>query len=197
MKYILPILTAIAGIVIAVFFMRSCHPSPGTVIKYDTFIRKVRDTVHDSIPVPYKVEIAGKPIQITKHDTAIIHDTLHLTAADSARIYRDYFVVRSYRDTLRHKYGYTVISNAVTQNKLTSQSAVFDFSVPEITKTITEKKRLGYVGIDLGVGNGIGMGGIDFIYIDRKERMYKFRTDYTTLGSVFIGGGISTKITLK
>jgi hypothetical protein len=197
MNKILPIITAIAGIVIAVLFMRTCQPPvPAKVVVVDTVWKTNTETVVDSILVPYLVTVQGKPVLITKTDTTFIHDTLRLTPADTARIVGDYFSVRSYRDTLRNRYGYAVLDNTITQNKLQAQRAIFSYTVPEIHTTVTQYPRLGFLSLDVGFGTGVAEGGLMFTYIDRKQNIFHIRTDYTTLGSFLFGGGVGWKLKL-
>lgn len=196
MKPIPIIIAVIAGIVIAAFFMKSCHLGTDTIVKTDTLYHDTTITIHDTLPVPYEVLVHGKPVQVTKHDTIKILANIPLSHTDSIAIFNDFFVVRKYSDTLRHTYGFVIISNSVTQNKLTEQTAIFNFHVPEVTKTIIEKHRTGYLGANVGVGTGIGMAGLDFLYVDKKDRLFRIKVDYTTLGHPFFEGGIATKIKL-
>lgn len=196
MKPIPIVIAVIIGIVIAAFFMKSCHLGTDTITKTDTFYHDTTITVHDTTLVPYEVLVHGKPVQVTKHDTIKIPTNVPLTHTDSIAIFNDFFVVRKYSDTLRHAYGNVIISNTVTQNKLTEQSAIFNFHVPEVTKTIIEKHRTGYIGANAGAGAGIGMFGLDFLYVDKKDRLFRIKADYTTLGGPFFEGGIATKIKL-
>lgn len=179
-----------------IMFMRTCSPSPAPVVKIDTIWRQSMDTVHDSIPVPYQVEVEGSPVLITKTDTIIRRDTAKLTDADTMRVVQDWLAKRMYRDTLRNKYGYAVISNTVTQNKLADQSAIFSFNIPETHTIITEIKRKGYLGLDVGLGNQFAMGGLRFSYIDRKDNMFHLGADYTTGNFFLFSGGVDWKISL-
>lgn len=197
MKLIPSIIAVIIGIVVTVFFMRGCiKPVETSTIKIDTLWKDTVIIKHDTSLVPYQVLVHGKPVEITKHDTTIIHDTVHLSHTDSIAIVNDFFFVRKYTDTIRHAFGFAVISNTVTQNKLTDQTTTFIFHIPEVTKTKTEKNRFGFIGANVGAGNGIGMAGLDFLYVDKKDRLFRVKVDYTTLGHPFFEGGIATKIKL-
>lgn len=191
MKFIPWILFAAA--IGVIFLMRSCQTTPATIVKTDTVWQHSVDTVHDSVPVPYKVLVNGRPQLITYHDTVIVSEYLPV---DTIQILGDYFASRSYKDTLRHKYGFAIIDNTVTQNKLVSQSAIFDFNIPETHSTIIEAKRKGYLGLDVGFGNQFAMGGLRFTYIDRKDNMFHLGGDYTTGNFFLISGGVDWKISL-
>lgn len=191
MKLIPWILVGVA--IVVIILMRSCQPAPATIVKTDTVWRHSIDTVHDSVPVPYRVVVNGKPQLITYHDTLIISEYLPV---DTAQILGDYFATRSYRDTLRHKYGFAVIDNTVTQNKLTKQDAIFNFNIPETHTTIIEAKRKGFMGLDVGFGNAFAMGGLRFTYVDRKDNMFHLGADYTTGNFFLLSGGVDWKISL-
>lgn len=188
------ILLAIAIAVIV--FLRSCGPAQPPVTKTDTLYQTFRDTVRDTIPNLVEVIVAGNPVEITKTDTVLIHDTLHLSGADSAAIFADHFRVRVYSDTLRDKFGYAVIGSRVTQNKLVSQQAIFSFNVPEIHTTITEKERILYLGFNVGFGNNFGMGGVHATYIDKKDNEFGLQGDYTTQNFFIISLRTGWKIKL-
>lgn len=198
MKWVIPTFTAIAGIVIAVFFMRACNPVPPPLVKTDTVWKRYDTTIYlTGKPVPYEVirnhEVRG-PMEL---DTMYIPQPYPMALeVDTQSIMADYFQTRIYLSKFKGKFGTITVRDSIAQNKLMATSSEESFNIPEVTKTSTEQKRTGYLGFNAGVGKGIAMGGLDLTYVDRKANMFHIQVDYTTLGSLYLGGGVSTKISL-
>lgn len=129
------------GLIILCFLFRGCichHPSnpiPAPIVKTDTIWRTQKtDTFYQ--PVPYQVKVSvPKPYKV--HDTL---ETTEYIPVDSAAILKDYLSTAYYKDTARVEYGYIVINDEVTKNRISSRKVITNINTPITTKTITLAK---------------------------------------------------------
>lgn len=145
----------VAG-VIFLLLLRKCEGGngQGVTIKHDTvLVEQKKDTQY--IPEPFAVYLKGKQLPAER-----IFDTLYLPelVSDSECVayynqLKDYFSRQYlYTDTVRNKYGYMAINDTVTQNKIAGRGTSMNFTVPEITHTITltqPKRNQVYIGANL------------------------------------------------
>lgn len=123
-------------IVLVIFFLKYCGKG-GTIVesvKYDTvWVQEKKDTQY--IPFETVVYKPGKaPKALEKWDTLYIEG---VTEVDTAAILQDYHSFHLYSDTLKNKYGYVLVNDTISRNKILGRGVTTDLKVPEVTKTIT------------------------------------------------------------
>ena len=150
------ILILILGVVF-LLLLRKCEGGKGqtiTKVEYDTvFVTQKKDTSY--IPQPYAVYLRGE--RITNFDTLYLPEVVtDSTCLAYYEVLKDYFSRHYlYTDTVRNQYGYVAINDTITQNKIAGRGTSMNFTIPEITKTITltqPKRNQVYIGANL-LGN--------------------------------------------
>lgn len=103
-------------------------------VKSDTvWVVEKKDTQY--IPVPTTVYLPGKvPKPLEKWDTLYIEG---LTEIDTAVILREFHSFNIYSDSLKNKYGYVLVNDTISRNKILGRGVKTELKVPEITNTIT------------------------------------------------------------
>ena len=178
---------ALAIVVLLFIFFRGCGKgSSGKVtadtirIKQDTFWREQKK---DTQYIPKIISVSyPKPVYII--DSFPVPEFMKV---DTAAILKDYYATRHYSDTQQVSNGHIIIADDVSRNMITKRKLTTDFSIPEITKTVTitqPKKNVGYIGIEAfgnkntlfyGTGASLGM---------------KFKNDrYFEIKAAIINGG--------
>lgn len=140
----------------ALLFIRSCGEgcrifSSKPIIKRDTtvvikYIQQKKDT-------QYVPEIVG--VQNTIHVPYAVHDTLEISEVkilptDTAAILQRYYQKAFYADTQRvGNYGYVLIQDTVTQNRISARHFISNLTIPEKTTTITvyKPRTILYLGV--------------------------------------------------
>jgi len=126
-------------------YLQKCGRGGGTTetIKYDTvWVHEKKDTQY--IPTIVNHYLPGKvPPALEKWDTLYVIEDI-----DTAAILQDYFSFNLYSDTLKNKYGYVLVNDTISRNKILGRGVKTDLLVPEVTKTITliEKRNQVYFG---------------------------------------------------
>jgi hypothetical protein len=114
-----------------------------TTYKVDTFLKTAY------VPKPYAV-VRNSVIYHTRVDSFTAFETV---PTDTAAILNDWLASRYYLDSGTTAYGKYYISDTVNRNRITGRSFRTNFSVPEITTTITntvEKKKVkGYLALTI------------------------------------------------
>jgi len=132
-------------------YLQKCGRGGGVIesIKIDTVWVSVKaDTFY--IPKIITHYPPGKvPPALEKWDTLYVIEDI-----DTAAILQDYFSFNLYSDTLKNKYGYVLVNDTISRNKILGRGVKTDLLVPEVTKTITliEKRNQVYLGGEL-LGN--------------------------------------------
>ncbi len=123
-------------ILLIIFFLKYCGKG-GTIVesvKYDTvWVHEKKDTQY--LPVETVVYRPGKvPPALEKWDTLYIEG---ITEVDTAAILQEFHSFRLYSDTLKNKYGYVLVQDTISRNKILGRGVKTDLLIPEVTKTIT------------------------------------------------------------
>lgn len=185
----------IAVLVIVIIFLRSCGPKPEPqkpviTIKYDTvYIPVKKDTIY--VPGVTKY-LPGEIIPVNGK-------------VDTLAILKDYFAKRYYQDTVKiDKYGYLLVRDTITQNRVISRKTKLDIKIPVITKTVTidnPPKQVNqiYIGGTLG-GNKtqiFNFIGPSILLKTKQEKIYSLSLGLSSSGNIGYAGSIYWKIRLK
>ena len=123
-------------VALIILLLKYCGPGGTTVesVKIDTvFVEVKQDTIY--IPDIDTVYRPGKaPKALEKWDTLYVEG---FTEVDTATILRDYHSFYMYSDTLKNKYGYVLVKDTISRNKILGRGVITDLLIPEVTKTIT------------------------------------------------------------
>lgn len=175
MKSAFYIFCFIAGIAIALLF-KKCSGCSGVSGRIDTIFHKIdtqwvqtkKDTAYT--PSPYAIYYTKEKVL---HDTLEIFDTVPLTV-DTVRILQQYFAKRFYSDTEIVKYGYVIINDTVTQNRIIGRGLKENLSVPVVKETVVlsqPKRNVAYIGL-AALGNQV-----NFLYAIGGTFGLKFKND--------------------
>lgn len=166
-------LIIIGVLILIIIFLRSCSPNPKLdcpeitkqVIKIDTVwtVRK-SDTIY--IPGPIKI-IPGK-IQYINNKI------------DTTEIINDFFSKIYYGDTIKlDTYGFIIVKDTITQNRILSRNLEFNYKFPTIEKTITNNitippRNQFYVGLEIGGSKSqpINYLGVNLLLKTKKDKLY-------------------------
>jgi hypothetical protein len=138
-------------IALVVFLLlRNCKGGRKSIptVKTDTvFVKIEQDTQY--VPKPdtiYYTKTSYKSVPYRIFDTLYLEQ---LIDADTANILKDYFATAVYHDTIKNPYGYVLVKDTITQNRIKSRGVSQNLLIPEITRTITiqqPKKAQLYLG---------------------------------------------------
>lgn len=198
----------IVSIFIMLLLQRACNKCPGsvTVVKHDTQWLK-HDTTITTAPQP--VAENGKKIEKTKKVTwpniLVITDTFVqevpkvLTNAEMEAIKKKYFSSFSYSDTNKYEFGYSVLREEVTQNRITYRQWENHSNLPIVTNTKTVNKGVLYIGFNLygnktDLLNGVGP---ELLWKTKNNQIYKAGIVYNSGGIVSYEVGMMWPIRLK
>jgi hypothetical protein len=203
----LAIITFIGVIIISQFY--GCEPSW-------PWNKKVADTISVKVDTVYKKVKEEVPVYIPKWRTKIKTDTVvKFKNIDTAAVVAEYYSKYKYEDTLtlsytdrlgiRHPFGYGVVTDVVSKNRIMQRGINWNYKLPSVTKTITIKeppKRQLYAGIGTEFNrlNFIDNVSAGLVYKTKRDRLYQISIGMSNQGGVigpFIGGGIYWKIKLK
>jgi len=207
MKYFQDLKIVLIVVLAAILFFtqfKSCDNTPtGPVI-----IREV-DTVYQEV----KIEV---PKYVPKYITKIVEKRIEVKVpadVDTAAILEDYYskykvidtVSLPYSTTDTTSFGYGIITDIITQNKIAERGIVWNYSIPTIKETITiypaPKNQL-YFGANTAINtvqlvNNVSTG---LILKNKKDRIYQLNLGLVNTGNgvtPFVGGGMYWKIKLK
>lgn len=124
-------------------------------VKVDTvWVKEKKDTAY--VPQIVNHYLPGQvPPALVKWDTLYIEN---IELVDTAAILQEFFSFNLYSDTLRNKYGYVLVNDTISRNRILGRGVKTDLLIPEVTKTITitEKPRTElWLGAGMGFGNNI------------------------------------------
>lgn len=131
----------------------------------DTVYETKTVTVPEYVPVPGKTEYVEKIVEVPAE-------------VDTAKILQDYYAERTYNDTIPiDTVGTAYITDVVSENKIQSRNAAFDYTLPTIENTIFVKekpKRKVFFGGGLGVDkqNIINNVKTGVLYKTRDDRIF-------------------------
>jgi len=204
-----------AAIAVAIlFFIDSCKRNfLGGLFGSKTDTLKVKtDTVWvaiqgDTVYVPEVQTVTHtntfyKPIYRT--DTLEISEVLPAdTAAILSRFYQTayYSDTISKRDTGLSKYGYIVVADSVSQNRITSRRLISNLKIPEVTNTITIQKNkiVLYAGVSaMGtLATPLYALGGDLSLKSRNGKIYTVGALTTKEGDMYYVAGFKVPIRLR
>lgn len=198
-------LVIIIILLLIIVYLRQCTgkcPATVTEVKRDTMWIKHNDTIVKQVPLP--VAINGKtitkkvPVPIYFTDTLIKEIPAKLTDAECAAIARRYFNSYSYADTNKHQYGYSVLREEVTQNRITSREWENHWSIPVVTNTKTISRNQLYAGFDIyGTKlNPVNGAGIVLTLKTKNDNMYHIGAALLP-GNSYYHAGMDFKIQIK
>ena len=143
-----------------------------------------------------------KPIYRT--DTLEISEVLPAdTAAILSRFYQTayYSDTISKRDTGLSKYGYIVVADSVSQNRITSRRLISNLKIPEVTNTITIQKNkiVLYAGVSaMGtLATPLYALGGDLSLKSRNGKIYTVGALTTKEGDMYYVAGFKVPIRLR
>lgn len=154
-------------IIILLFIQRSCGVKPQEGVSVQTEIVTVYDTINTE-------SIVYQPHWRTRIEYDI--DTI-TTPIDTIAILKDYYSQYVYSDTVQvDSFGYIVINDTISKNKIYSRQTEQNLLIPitTITNTIYENKREFYIGLDAGVTTKgeVNFVGTDILFKTKKRQIY-------------------------
>ena len=168
--------------------------------------KEVPVEVHDTIPmeveveVPYEVEIPVEVEKIVEVKIPISPDTL--------KIINDYLALNQITDTLKldKKYGYLLVKDVISQNKLKSRNVSSFYNIPEKIVEIQQPKvNQWYIGFgyDFGFSQFFNGANSQILYKTKSDKMFAleagFRNNITniTTGEGMMKPYIGTSMFIK
>lgn len=143
--------------------------------------KEVPVEVHDTIPmeveveVPYEVEV---PVEVEK----IVEVKIPLSA-DTLKIINDYLAQHQIIDTLKldKKYGYLLVKDVISQNKLKSRNVSSFYNIPEKIVEIQQPKlNQWYIGFgyDFGFSQFFNGANTQVLYKTKSDKMFAFEAGF-------------------
>jgi hypothetical protein len=170
----------IAVLLLIILFMRMCSgkpqpcPEAAKLIKTDTTYITVVDSSNWTKPEP-------KTITYWKHDTLEVTNTVEKqipVKIDTLAILKDYYAKRYYQDTVRTKFGYIVMKDTITENKIVARKHVDSLSLPVVTNTVQIPIKIRnqvYAGILFqgGKENFLSGAGAGLMLKTKSDKVYQ------------------------
>jgi len=144
--------TALIAIVVLLFMPNGCSGPEGLVESIDTVWMPSKDKPHTivltntvSMPKPYKVEVP------TPGDT--IWMPAIKTKVDTLAILADYYLKRSYNDSISNDSITIYLKESVCKNELQRSQVGYRWKVPSMTikEVVLKQKQLLYLGVEPNV----------------------------------------------
>lgn len=167
-------------------------------------IRVVTDTVWKESKTD--TQWVPKVRKVVEYKTEWKTDTLEIfekIGADTANAFlKDYTSYKYYQDTIPTQYGYIVIIDTVTKNRIASRRTLSKFEVPVVTNNVTlrEPKRVvAYLGFDvLGSQQSfLSAAGANFGLQFKNGKQYEVKAFLNKDGTPTYGFGFKLPIRLK
>lgn len=166
-------ITIFAAITLVIILSRSCDRCGKVIerVKIDTVYKTVKqDTAY--IPIVRNVYLPGKaPKAFEKWDTLYIPG---LTEVDTVAILQDYYSFNIYSDTLSNDYGFVLVNDTISRNKILGRGFRSEFLIPEITKTITITKLRKPKKWGIGLQTGWGINNKPYIGVGVSRNFIRF-----------------------
>jgi hypothetical protein len=143
---------ALIAIVVLLLMPRNCSGPQGIVSSIDTFYTPSNDSQHSialtstvAVPIPYKVEV---PI---KGDTIWMPPLK--TKVDTLAILADYYLRRTYNDSITNDSITIYLKESVCKNQLKRDSVRYRWKAPNMTikEVVLKEKQLLYLGVEPNV----------------------------------------------
>lgn len=154
----------------------------------------------DTVYVP-KIEKIYTPKPYTVHDTLESFEYV-IQKVDTATILKDYYTEKLYADTQSVQYGNIIIHDVITKNQIKQRRLQSNFTIPEVTKTITIKnppRVTAYLGFS-AMGNKETMiyaTGASFGIMAKNGKLYNGTVHLSKDGGVLYGGQVLLPIRLR
>jgi len=163
-------------------------PKPIEIIKLVE--KQVPFEIHDTIPmeveieVPYEVQI---PIEVEK----LVEIKIPISP-DTLKIINDYLSLNQITDTLKldKKYGYLLVKDVISQNKLKSRNVSTFYNIPDRIVEITQPKvNQWYIGFgyDFGFSQFFNGANSQILYKTKSDKMFAleagFRNNITNIST--------------
>ena len=149
-----------------------------------------------------------------KYITKLLHDTVRIPAhIDTLAILNEYYSKYKIIDTLKlfysktdnRQFGYGIITDTISMNKILHRFIEWDYQIPTIEKTITEypaPKNQVYFGFNTAFNSVtfIDHIGLGLILKNKKDRIYQLNGGISNKNGglqPFIGAGIYWKISFQ
>ncbi len=193
----------LAAIILFIFLWKGCFDKPKSVdspkVKTDTvYVKSKIDTQYipktDTVFYPKKEYLPGSVV--TKEVEVPIY-------IDTATSLKEYYAVREYADTQYTQYGRVIIADKISTNKIISRYFSAEFSVPEVTTTITtprKKKNLLFVNAGLWGNQQSPLWGVETglsFQTKKNDRVYSVNGMLNRSGDVLYNFRISIPIKTK
>jgi hypothetical protein len=192
-------LIIIGVLILIIILLRSCSPNnvggdcqpiTKTVIKTDT-IWKV--TKGDTLYVPGVTKYLPGKIQYIN------------SKIDTTEIIKDFFSKVYYGDTIKlDNYGFILVKDTITQNRILSRNIEYNYKFPTIEKTITNNitsppKNQFYIGLELGGSKlqPINYLGANLLLKTKKDKLYNIGAGVMPNTGIEYKIGTAWKIKIK
>lgn len=164
------------------------------VVAIDTQFVHHTDTVTHTKLQPYKVVVP-------RVDSFVAFEPLPF---DTAAFLQNYFSTAFYTDTTKTSYGRIVISDTLSQNRITGRSVITDLTIPTVTvtkeKTVEAPKRTQVYVTLLATGSEeapLGALGGGFLLKTKKDALWHLTSQMDAQKRLYFSLGRSWKISFK
>lgn len=188
----------IAILIVIVLLMRSCGPSTNCPDGGKPIVVTKIDTVFVTKEIPKTVYVPGVTVTIPGPTTYKDIDTL--------AILQDFYSKRIYEDTIKlDTFGYVLVKDTISQNKIISRETQGEYIFPTITKTTTitippKPKNQVYIGFDImgSIKQPINYFGPSIMYKNKMDKVTEIGIGYDPYDNQAVGKfGMKWKIRLK
>lgn len=165
----------IALLIGVIVVMRACQPTPPDMKEYIKIGGKEYELLSKKVDTVYKDTLIYVP-EYKPYPVPGETEYVEIPAnIDTLAILKDYYAKYKYKDTVGvDTYGFGIISDEVSQNKVVSRSIEWDLEIPIIKETITVKEL---PKNQLYIGGGIGLDKVDFINNAKAGLLWKTKQD--------------------
>ena len=135
----------------------------GTEETIDTVYVNTSDTITKYVPKYIKEYISYNDTIYVDNEITIIKPSL-FTRQDTLNLIDSYFSKRIYVDSLETEYGYVIVEDELWKNSIYSRKYCYDFSVPQINKTVTKTiiEKPKRFNLFAGLNGNIAVGQEDY-----------------------------------
>lgn len=178
MKIPLPYII-IGVLILVIIIMRSCQPGP-EIIEKPVIVTKI-DTVWVEKPIEKLVYV---PVEKTL--IKYLPGEIKYIDVDTSAILEDYFSKRIFEDKIQlDSFGYVLVRDTVSQNKIISRTTEGKYKFPTITTTTTITnppiyKAKFFIGFDIE-GNKtqpISYFGPNVTLVTKRDKLYSIGAGY-------------------
>lgn len=143
--------------------------------------KEVPVAVHDTIPMEVEVEVEV-PIPYEVAVEKLVEVKIPISA-DTLKIINDYLAQNQIIDTLKldKKYGYLLVKDVISQNKLTSRNVSSFYNIPEKIVEIEQPKvNQWYIGFgyDFGFSQFFNGANTQVLYKTKSDKMFAFEAGF-------------------